>query len=259
MGAEPPPDLKHGVLHGVEAVVGRRAPNGLIDLLFCDRNVRVGIEQVEDTKLLFRQGDCLHPYHRPPPCGLHGQPGGAGGNPPKGLGGEAIQPELCRQQGKVVKGLTAAEPLAEAQLHRLPAGRFPTVKEEKLNGGRAAAGRDMRQAAEAAAAQKDLRGVDAGFRRRLSPVQAQARGGQPRQPSQPGAGHGGSVQGDEGGVPVCLVHGPPQRSPFLARRMRTQVATRTAARSNSPTGLRAAGPDGASISPLFRREETTGL
>ena len=219
----------------------------------------MGIEQVEDTKLLFRQGDCLHPYHRPPPCGLHGQPGGAGGNPPKGLGGEAIQPELCRQQGQVVKGLTAAEPLAEAQLHRLPAGRFPTVKEEKLNGGRAAAGRDMRQAAEAAAAQKDLRGVDAGFRRRLSPVQAQARGGQPRQPSQPGAGHGGSVQGDEGGVPVCLVHGPPQRSPFLARRMRTQVATRTAARSNSPTGLRAAGPDGASISPLFRREETTGL
>lgn len=80
--------------------------------------------------------------------------------------------------------------MAEAQLHRLPAGRFPTVKEEKLNGGRAAAGRDMRQAAEAAAAQKDLRGVDAGFRRRLSPVQAQARGGQPRQPSQPGAGRG---------------------------------------------------------------------
>jgi len=37
------------------------------------------------------------------------------------------------------------------------------------------------------------------------------------------------------------------------------LATRTAARSNSPTGLRAAGPDGASISPLFRREETTGL
>lgn len=143
MGAEPPPDLKHGVLHGVEAVVGRRAPNGLIDLLFCDRNVRVGIEQVEDTKLLFRQGDCLHPYHRPSSCGLHGQPGGAGGNPPKGLGGEAIQPELCRQQGQVVKGLTAAEPLAEAQLHRLPAGRFPTVKEEKLNGGRAAAGKEL--------------------------------------------------------------------------------------------------------------------
>ena len=62
MGAEPPPDLKHGVLHGVEAVVGRRAPNGLIDLLFCDRNVRVGIEQVEDTKLLFRQGDCCLLY-----------------------------------------------------------------------------------------------------------------------------------------------------------------------------------------------------
>ena len=49
MGAETPPDLKHGVFYGVEAVFGRRAPDGLIDLLLCERNVRVGIEQVEDT------------------------------------------------------------------------------------------------------------------------------------------------------------------------------------------------------------------
>lgn len=96
--------------------------------------------------------------------------------------------------------------MAEAQLHRLPAGRFPTVKEEKLNGGRAAAGRDMRQPAEATAAQKDLRGVDAGFRRRLSPVQRRPRRAA-RQPSQPGAGHGGSVQGEKGASPFALSMG----------------------------------------------------
>ncbi len=204
MGAEPPPDLKHGVLHGVEAVVGRRAPNGLIDLLFCDRNVRVGIEQVEDTKLLFRQGIACIPTTARRPAGSmdsRGEPEipkrtGRGGNPAGAVPTAGAGCQRADSGGAFGGG--AAPP---------PAGRFPTVKEEKLNGGRAAAGRDMRQAAEAAAAQKDLRGVDAGFRRRLSPVQAQARGGQPASRPSPAPGTAVPYRGMKGASPFALSMG----------------------------------------------------
>ena len=104
MGAEPPPDLKHGVLHGVEAVVGRRAPNGLIDLLLCERNVRVGIEQVEDTKLLSDRGIACIPTTARRPAGSMDSRGEPGEIPQKDWAERQSSRSCADSRGRLSKG-----------------------------------------------------------------------------------------------------------------------------------------------------------